>query len=103
MNGHKTPDCQGKWIDITTLSDPPPGKELCPDCRAIRISRPDEDLAMTIPDQDHETDEDEDAAFRRYMRDANREVQGSRIFLSYLAVFFSGVACGILVAWWVVH
>lgn len=35
--GHKTPDCQGQWIDVSTLTSP--GRELCLACRATRINR----------------------------------------------------------------
>lgn len=39
--GHKTPDCQGQWIDVSTLTAP--HRQLCSACRATRINRDDTD------------------------------------------------------------
>ena len=74
MPQHKTPDCKGQWVDISTLADPPPGRVICSSCRATGPKPADDDQVVDAVDLNEdeiaglEADEMRDQAMRTIRR-----------------------------------
>lgn len=47
MSGHKVADCDGDWIDISTLASP--RQEMCLKCRGVRLAAVGEDPPSPWP------------------------------------------------------
>lgn len=47
MNGHKAADCDGVWIDISTLVEP--RREMCLKCRGTRRTRSEDEMLAGPP------------------------------------------------------